>query len=132
MKPLKVLLCGDTLLYNQDLAAAFENISYEVLGEVPANDLMFEASILQPDIVVWQLDDRKKYSSSLKELRFCCPSSYLFILSDNPAHMDICTMFDLAITACLPTFLPAVQIANAVDLSIDAGLICLRDEAPSY
>ncbi len=128
MKPWKILLCSDSLLYANNLIAAFENmVSYEVIGDVPSDNLIFEASILQPDIVIWKLDEHKKYSSRLKELRFCCPSSDLFILSDNPAHIDICNMFDLKVTACLPTVLPAVQIANAVELSIEAGLVCLRD-----
>ncbi len=127
MKPMKILLCSDNLLYTQNLAAAFEHISSfdVIMRDVLADNLIFDASVFQPDIVVWKLNEHQKCLSSLKELRFCCPSSYLFILCDNPAYIDISTMFDLKLTATLPALLPAGQIANAVELSIDAGLICL-------
>ncbi len=127
MKRLRILLCSDNLLYAQTLAAVFENISSfdVIIGDLRADNIIFDASVLQPDIVVWKLNEHQKCLSRLKELRFCCPSSQLFLLADNPANMDISTMFDLKLTASLPALLPAVQIANAVELSIDAGLICL-------
>lgn len=124
LKPMKIVLCSENPLYARNLANALENnISFQVTGTVPEEEMVFYTSASQPDIVLWEVSEYKKYSSRLKQIRFCCPAAYLFILTDNPGHTEITTMLDMEITACLPTMLSPAQIANAVELSIDAGLM---------
>lgn len=126
----RIILCSDSPLYNQTLSVAFEeNNSFQVLDKLLPEGLIEQASIIQPDVVVWKVSG-PEFLLLLKDLIKTCPVLQTVVIVENPGDYDVFAILESGVRGVLPMRLLPRQIVKAVELIVGAGIICLPRPGP--
>ncbi len=126
------MLCGDSPQYTQSLSVAFnENYAFKVVDNVSSAESIHAALRLQPDVVLWKMEDAGLISA-VTELKTQCPLVLPVVIVEDPNKFDILQLVKSDIRGCLPLRLLPVQIVNAVELIVHAGIICLPRIGPEH
>ncbi len=132
MNQIKILLCSDSPLYTQSLSIAFkEHYAFKVVDNIKSAELINAALRIQPDVVLWKLDDAGLLYS-ISELRSRCPLVLLVLVVEDPNKFDMIQMLKSDIRGCLPSRLLPAQIVNSVEMIVHAGIVCLARLSPEH
>ncbi len=121
----RILVCGESLHWRENLIVAFKNFDYgEVIGDEDSARLITAAGLFYPDVVLWK-PKQLRIHEIISELLDRCPLTLPIIILDNPNEYDILDLLRIGVRGCLPARLFPGQIANAVNLIVTGGLTCL-------
>ncbi len=132
MNQIKILLCSDSPLYTQSLSIAFrEHYAFKVVDNVGSMELLNTALRIQPDVVIWKVDDARLLNG-ISELKSKCPLVLVVVVVEDPNKFDMIQLLKSGIRGCLPSRLLPAQIVNSVELIVHAGIICLARLGPEH
>lgn len=125
MNRYRILLSCESSALCQGLAITFEeNSQFNIIDNV-SSDLLLETALrMQPDILIWKIDT-DDYKPRLAEINHQCPFTLIIILVEDPSNMDIRDLIKCGVRACLPLRLFPRQIVYAIELTAEAGIMCL-------
>jgi len=132
MSEFRVLLCGKSPRWRENLAAAFaENAVFEVAGSVASQDLVESAARLFPDVVLWKLEEENPLPV-ITELQLQCPFALPVLLVNDPKKLDLLELVRAGVKGCLPLRLRPRQMVDTVELIVKAGMLCLPRPGPEF
>lgn len=110
---------------SQGLIITFgENAKFNIVDNVKTDLLVETALRVQPDILIWKIDT-DDYRSIIADINGHCPFTLLIVLVEDPGHIDLKELIKYGVRACLPLRLFPRQILHAVELTAEAGIMCL-------
>ena len=127
-----LVISSNSMEWRECLAAAFKSSDlFHVLGAFPTSDIIKTASDHYPDVVLCEVnsDDTLPVISKIKDKS---PFSRLVIVLRNPSNYNMLELVRFGIKGCLPVRLLPKQIVHAVELIVDAGVLCLPRFGPEY
>jgi DNA-binding NarL/FixJ family response regulator len=125
MNGYRILLSGDANSWCESLAVIFnKNPNYHIVDIISPEVLIEAASRLLPDILIWKLES-ENYMPLLIKIKSQCPSTQLITLVEDPNSINVRELVGYGVRSCLPLRLFPCQIANAVELIVEAGIMCL-------
>jgi len=128
----RLLICSDSAEWCDCLAAAFENNRrFRLLGTFATPDIVETAANQYPDVILWQVNTNDPLPV-ISEINIKSPFSQLVIILRDPGKYDMQGLIDSGIRGCLPVRLLPQQIVRAVELIVDAGVLCLPRFGPEY
>lgn len=132
MSVYRILISGNPAEWCDCLVAAFKrNKSFEVVGCVPFPELVGTAGTLYPDVVLWKVNDGNPIKE-LCELKDKSPFSLTVTMVRDPGEYDLLELVKAGVKGCLPLRLLPMQIVNAVELIVAAGMLCLPRLSPGF
>ncbi len=127
-----LLISSNSEEWRHCLAAAFgRNNAFHVMTTVSSLQIVEIVAEQFPDIIIWEIDSENPLPIA-SELSRKSPFSRLVIVMRDPSKFDMHELVRAGIKGCLPFRLLPKQIVNAVDLILDAGILCLPRFGPEY
>lgn len=131
MGTFKVLVACDPVQWRETLVAAFsENGFFDVVGGVPTGEMLEAATVFRPDVVAWKLEEGNDPAARVVELNGRCPSALPVLLVEDPRRLNFLELLKAGVRGCLPLRLLPRQLVQAVELIVQAGLVCLPRPSP--
>lgn len=125
MSKFSVLICSSSSLYSQSLVVAFEEKhNFHVIAQVDYEELIKASLQVQPDVVILKMDD-PELLPTVVELKSQCPYLLPIMIVEDPNLFSILDLVNVGVRGCLPLRMLPRQIANAVELIVVAGILCL-------
>lgn len=127
----RILVVSDSVEWCESLTTAFKLLgSFHVLGILSTTELIDGGISLYPDVVLWEVNGDPL--SVISEIKTKSPFSRLVIVLRDPGQYNILELIRSGIQGCLPVRLLPKQMARAVELILDAGVLCLPRFGPEY
>jgi DNA-binding NarL/FixJ family response regulator len=128
----RLLISSNSAEWRDCLAAAFESHSkFRLLGTFSTPGIVEAAANQYPDIILWEVNEGDPLPV-ISEINVKSPLSRLVIVLRDPGKYDMQGLVDSGIRGCLPVRLLPQQIVRAVELIVDAGVLCLPRFGPEY
>lgn len=127
-----LMISSNSVEWCECLAAAFRSSNtFFVLGTFPANEMIETAANHYPDVILWEVnsDDPLPVISKINNIS---PFSMFVIILRDPSEYDMFELIRFGIKGCLPARLLPRQIVRAVELIVDAGVLCLPRFDPEH
>lgn len=127
----RILIVSDSVEWCESLNTGFKlNGSFHVLGILSTPELIDSGVSLYPDVVLWEVNDDPL--PVISEIKTKSPFSRLVIILREPGQYNMVELVNSGIHGVLPARLLPKQIASAVELILDAGVLCLPRFGPEY
>ena len=128
----RLVISSNSVEWRECLAAAFmSNNIFHVLGTFPTPEIIEIASNHYPDIILWEVSSDDPLSV-ISKINVKSPFSRLVVVMRNPSKYDMFELVSSGIRGCLPVRLLPKQIVHAVELIVDAGVLCLPRFGTEY
>ena len=128
----RLIIGSNSVEWRECLAVAFRsNGIFHVLGTFSTSEIIETASDHYPDVVIWEVNAADPLPVITK-ISVNSPFSLIVIILRNPIEYDMSELVRSGIKGCLPVRLLPKQIVHAVELIVDAGVLCLPRFGPEY
>jgi len=101
-----------------------------VLGAFSTTELIETGISLYPDVILWKVNGDP--IPVISETKAKSPLTRLVIVLRDPGEYNMTELIRLGLHGCLPLRLLPKQIVSAVELILDAGVLCLPRFGPEY
>lgn len=131
MNRLKLLISGEEPAVLQGLARIFNSKNhFEVLDTVPMSQAGKKASVLQPDVILFDAPpDMETFRYMLRSIKSNCPCCRVLVLIRPEHSKDIACLLEQGLDGCIPQDIRSAGLVKAVDLACQAGVVCLPNFA---
>ncbi len=127
----RIAIVSNSAEWCECLTAAFKiSDSFHVLGTFSTPELIEAGVSLYPDVILWKVNGDPK--PVISEAKARSPLTRLVIVLRDPGEYNMTELIHLGLHGCLPMRLLPKQIVSAVELIMDAGVLCLPRFGPEY
>ncbi len=129
MTKYRIMLSGASA-WCHSLAQLFSQGSdFEVVGQVYFDQLIENASTIQPDLLLIQFVGEDL--EFLEEIKKECPFTILILVVDHPSRYNIISLLHNGVRGLLPADLFPLQIIRSVELMAEGGIVCMPRLEPN-